>query len=130
VPRNLKEKKEKGNRFKHKRRYTETLTQLSDQNIASHMVLMSSTTSSIPSGPTKAGTHNSSTAERIGKFSWDLLIIRFWQVDEMEFQCRLARFVISNKCVMRCQLAANLDGGMRGNMIHSDEEWEQLPGEK
>jgi len=48
----------------------------------------------------------------------------------MEFQCRLARFVISNTGVMRCLLAANLNGGMRGNMIHSDGKWEQLAGEK
>jgi len=32
--------------------------------------------------------------------------------------------------VMRCWLAANLDGGMRGNVIHPDEEWEQLVGER
>jgi len=48
----------------------------------------------------------------------------------MEFQCRLARFVILNKGVMRCEQAANLNVGMRGNMIHSDEEWEQLVWEK
>ena len=47
----------------------------------------------------------------------------------MEFQCCLAQSVISNKGVMRCYLAVNLNGGMRGNMIHSDENWEQLPGE-
>jgi hypothetical protein len=51
-------------------------------------------------------------------------------VNEMEFQYGFARFVRSNTGVLRCLLAANLNGGMRGNMIHSDEKWEQLPGEK
>jgi hypothetical protein len=34
VPRYIKEKKEKGERFKHKPRYTETITQLSDRQIS------------------------------------------------------------------------------------------------
>jgi len=34
VPRYIKETKEKGERFKHKPRYTETLTQLSDRKIS------------------------------------------------------------------------------------------------
>ena len=34
VPRYIKETKEKGERFKHKRRYTETITQLSDRKIS------------------------------------------------------------------------------------------------
>jgi len=32
----------------------------------------------------------------------NLLIICSWRVDEIEFQCRLDRFVISNKGVTRC----------------------------
>jgi len=31
-----------------------------------------------------------------------MVIIHPWQVDEIEFQCHVAKFVISNKCVMRC----------------------------
>jgi len=61
------------------------------------MVSMSSTTSRISSGPTKAGTHNSSMAQRSWRRSLYLLIIRTWRVAEIEFQRRLARFVISNK---------------------------------
>jgi len=34
VPRYIKETKAKGERFKHKRRYTETITQLSDRKIS------------------------------------------------------------------------------------------------
>jgi len=34
VPRYIKEMKEKGERFKHKPRYNETITQLSDRNIS------------------------------------------------------------------------------------------------
>jgi hypothetical protein len=59
-----------------------------------------------------------------------LLMIHSWQVDEMELHCCLARFVICNTGSMRCSLAANQNGGIRGNMIHSDEQWEQLPGDK
>jgi len=91
---------------------------------------MSSTLSPISSGPTKAGTHNSSTAQRSWRHSLYLLIIHSWPVDEMQFQCSLARFVISNTGVMRCSLAENQNGDMRGNMIHSDEKWEQLPDDK
>jgi hypothetical protein len=55
-----------------------------------------------------------------------LLIIRSWQEDQIEFQCHLAQFGISNKGVVRCKLATNLTNGrMRGNMIHWDEKWEQ-----
>ena len=51
-----------------------------------------------------------------------------WQVAEIEFQCRLARFVISKKGVMRCWLAANLNWGLIGTMIYSDEKGDQLRG--
>jgi len=91
---------------------------------------MSFTPSPISSGPTKAGTHNSSTAQRSWRRCLYLLIIRSWRVDEMEFQCCLARFVISNTGVMRSLTAANLNGGKKGNMIHLDEKWEEQPGEK
>jgi len=87
---------------------------------------MSSTQSPNWSGPTKAGTHNSSTVQRSWRRSLYLLIIRSWRADEMEFQCRLARFVISNKCVMRCWLAANLTGRLKGT-DYSDEKGEQPP---
>ena len=49
---------------------------------------------------------------------------------EIEFQCRLAQFVISNKGVMRCQPAANLNWGLKGNMIYSDGNGDQLPGKR
>jgi len=94
------------------------------------MVSISSTTSPIPAGQWKAGTHNSSMAQRSWRRSLYLLMIHSGGVDEMEFQCCLAQFVISNKGVMRCKLAANLNGGMRANIIHLGKQWEQLPGEK
>jgi len=82
---------------------------------------MSSTTSPISSGPTKAGTHNSSTALRSWRSSLYLLIIRTWRVAEIEFQFLLARFVISNKGVMRCYLAADLNWGLKGALIQAEE---------
>jgi len=42
----------------------------------------------------------------------------------MEFQCCLAQFVISNKGVMGCSLAANLNRRLKGN-DYSDEHGEQ-----
>ena len=66
------------------------------------MVSMSATTSPILSGPTNAGTHNSSTAQRSWRPSLYLQIIRTWRVAEIEFHSRLARFVISINGVMRC----------------------------
>jgi len=50
-------------------------------------------------------------------------------VDEIEFQCRLTRFVISNNGVMRCQLAANLNGRLKGN-DYFNEKWAQPPGKE
>ena len=47
---------------------------------------------------------------------------------EVEFQCHLARFIISNNGVMRCHLASNLDWGLKGNMILLDERGDQQPG--
>ena len=88
---------------------------------------MSSTPSSISSGPTKAGTHHSSMAQITWRCSLFLLIICTWQVAEIEFQCHLAWFVISNTSAMRPELAANPNGCLKGNMIYSDEKGEQLP---
>jgi hypothetical protein len=88
------------------------------------MVSMSSRLYPISSGPTKAGTHNSSMAQRSWRCSFYLVSIRSRRVDEMEFQCRLAHFVISNTGEMRCELTANLNEDKRDNMIHSDETWE------
>jgi len=31
---------------------------------------------------------------------------------------------------MRCLLSANRNGGLKGNMIYSDEKWQQLPGKE
>jgi hypothetical protein len=87
-------------------------------------VSMSSTTSPISSGPTKAGTYNSSTARQTKRRFLYLPFICTWQVDEMEIQFCLAQFVISNTGVMRCSLASNLNGCVRGN-DYSDETGEQ-----
>ena len=61
---------------------------------------MSSTKSPISSGPTNAGTHNSSTAQRSWRRSLYFWMIQAWQVGEIEIQCRLARFVISKRVGM------------------------------
>jgi len=66
-----------------------------------NIVSMSSTKSPIPSGPTNAGTHNSSTAQRSWWRSLFFRMIPAWQVGEIEFQCRLARFVICKRLELR-----------------------------
>ena len=48
-------------------------------------------------------------------------------MDEIVFQCHLARFAISHKGVMRCLLAVNLNGRLKGNDF-VDEKGEQPPG--
>jgi len=115
-----------GEWFKHKRRYAKTITPLSNQ---SNLVSMSSTPSLISLGLMTTGTHNWSTAQKSGMRSLYLLNIGTWQGDEIEFQCCLARFVISNKGVMRCQLASNQHGHLKGN-DYADGEGEQPPGKE
>jgi len=56
---------------------------------------MSSTKSPISSGLTNAGTHNSSMVQRSWRRFLYFRMIQAWRVGEIEFQCRLARFVIS-----------------------------------
>jgi hypothetical protein len=48
-------------------------------------------------------------------------------VAEIEFQCGLARFVISNKGVMRCLLVGNLNWDLKDNMIYLNEKGDQQP---
>jgi len=62
---------------------------------------MSSTKSPISSGQTNGGTHNSSTAQRSWRRSLYFRMIPAWRVGEIEFQCRLARFVISKRLEFR-----------------------------
>jgi len=71
---------------------------------------MSTTISAIPSGPTNAGTHYSSTAQRSWRGSLYFRMIRTWRVGEIEFQNRLARFVISKWLELRGLLAGNQNG--------------------
>jgi len=84
---------------------------------------MSSTKSPISSGPTYAGAHNSSTVQR----SWRCLLyfqmIRARRGCEIEFQCRLAQFVISKRfgtevsmrwITMEVERQYDEFGGMRG----------------
>ena len=89
---------------------------------------MSSTTSPISSGPTKGGTHNASLVHRLRRHSLYAVVIHTRTVDEIEFQCCLARSVIPNNGVMRCLRTVNLYGGLKGNMIYFAENGEQLPG--
>jgi hypothetical protein len=56
----------------------------------SNLVSISFTPSPISSGPMKTGKHNSSTAQRCWRRFFYFLIIRTWQVDEIEFQYILA----------------------------------------
>ena len=112
--------------FKHKHQYTKSITRLSDQ---SNFVSKPSTPSPISSRLTKAGTHNSSMAQRSWRRSLYLLIICTWGVDGNEFQCHSAGFVISNEDLMRCYLVANLNGCLKGN-DYSDEKGVQPPGEE
>jgi hypothetical protein len=62
---------------------------------------MSSTKSPISAGPTKAGTQISSTSQRCWRRSLYFRMIRAWRVGEIEFQCHLARFVVSNRLELR-----------------------------
>ena len=41
--------------------------------------------------------------------------MRKWRVHEIEFHCHSPQFLISNKGVMKCQLAVNLNGCLKGN---------------
>lgn len=50
------------------------------------------------------------------------------QVGEIEFQCHVTRFVISNAGVIRCQLTGNQNGSLKGYMTYSDEQGDQQPG--
>jgi len=67
----------------------------------SNIVSMSSTKSPISSGPTNAGTNNSSTVQRSWRRSLYFRIIPAWRGGEIEFQCHLARFVISKRLEWR-----------------------------
>jgi len=71
---------------------------------------MSSTKSPIPSELTNTGTDNTSTAQRSWWHSFYFQRIQSWPGIEIEFQCYLARFVISNKMELRGQLTANQNG--------------------
>jgi hypothetical protein len=68
---------------------------------------MSSTTSPIPSGPTNAETHNSSTAQKSWRHPLYFSRIQAWRVCKIEFQCCLARFVLSKRFELRGNLAVN-----------------------
>jgi len=71
---------------------------------------MSFTQSPISSGPTNSGTYKSSTVRRDWKHSLYFRMIRACWVGVTEFQCRLARFVISKWLELRGQLAVNQNG--------------------
>jgi len=78
---------------------------------------MSSTKSPISSGPTNAGTHNSSTAQRSWRRSLYFRMIPAWQVGEIEFQCRLARIVISKRLELRLA-RVNQNGVWKANITN------------
>jgi len=71
---------------------------------------MSSTKSPISSGPTNAGTHNLWMQQSNWRPSLYFRMIRIWRVGEIEFQCRLALFVISDMLELRGLLAVNQYG--------------------
>jgi len=107
----LRRTKQNGEWFKNKGRWNwnNNLTKRSEW-YQSNKVTMSSTKSPTSSGPTNAGTQNSSTAQRSWRSSLFFRIIPAWQVGEIEFQCRLARFVISKRLEFWCLLAVNQNG--------------------
>jgi len=71
---------------------------------------MSSTRSPISSGPTNAGTHNSSMSQRSWRHCLYFQMIRARRVGEIECQCHLPRFGISKRMELRGQLAVNQNG--------------------
>ena len=79
---------------------------------------MSSSKSPIPSGPTNAGTHNASTAQRSWSHSLYFRMIRAWRVGEIEFQCHLALFVISTRLELRLA-RSELKWSLKRNMMNS-----------
>ena len=127
VPRYIKQTKEIGERLYYKRRYTEGITQLSDRNISiKHAVDVIHNFCHLIEA-NKSRNVQFITGTSSCRRSLYCLIIRSWSVDGMEFEGRFDRFRISNRGVITFWLASNRDEGMRGNMIHSDEKWEQLP---
>jgi hypothetical protein len=93
--------KEKGEIFKHKPRYTKTITQLSNQKISiKHGVDVIHSISHFISANESRNTQFINGAQKL-----EALLVcadyRSWRVDEMEFHCCLARFVMSNTGVMR-----------------------------
>jgi len=79
---------------------------------------MSSTKSPISSGPTNAGTNNSSTAQRCWRRSQYFQMIWAWRVGEIEFECHLARFVISKRLELRLA-RSELKWSLKGNRMNS-----------
>ena len=71
---------------------------------------MLSTKSPISSGLTHAGIHNSWTVQRSWRRSLYFRMIRAWRVGEIEFQCCLARFVISKRFGIEVSLQVNQNG--------------------
>jgi len=82
---------------------------------------MSSTKSPISSGLTNAGTHNSSTSQRSWSRTLYFRLIRAWRVGEIEFQCPLARFLISKRFELRLACSES-EWSLKGNMINSEEK--------
>jgi len=83
---------------------------------------MSSTKSPISSGPTNAGTHNSSTAQRSWRRSLYFWMIQAWQVGEIEFQCRLARFVISKR--------VGIEVSLRWSKMEFERQYDEFGGKR
>ena len=67
----------------------------------SNIVSMSSTKSPISSGPTNARTHKSAMARMSWRRSLYYRMIPAWRVGGIQFQCRSARFVISERLELR-----------------------------
>jgi len=83
---------------------------------------MSSTKSPISSVPTNAGTLYSSTAQRSWRHSMYFRKIRTWWVAEIEFQWRLAAFVISKR--------VGIEVGLRWIKMEFERQYDEFGGKR
>jgi hypothetical protein len=87
---------------------------------------MSPTKSPISSGPTNPGPHNSSTAQRSWRCYLYFEMSPAWWVVEIEFQTRLARFVISKRLELRL-MSGESKWGFKGKYDEFGGKWGAPP---
>jgi len=109
--------KEIGDSFRHKCRYAKIIPKLSDQMISiEHGVGVIHLLSHIIRVEESRNTQFIIGEKKLkAYFVFTNYCTR--QVDEIEFQCHLARYVIFNKGLMWCKLPVNLNEGLKDCMI-------------